>query len=93
MACVLLHKHFDLYLAIFEKSFNIFSYHFGARGRGRQLALSITVHEQAKSNRACNIFNIVVLGFLQGFFWHQKQNHQSHIWVTLILYVKTVSNQ
>jgi hypothetical protein len=39
----------------------------GARGRGRWLALSSTVHEQAQSNRACNIFNFVVLGFLQGF--------------------------
>jgi hypothetical protein len=38
----------------------------GARGRGRQLASTTTVHEQAKSNRACNIFNFAVLGFLYG---------------------------
>jgi hypothetical protein len=39
----------------------------GARGRGRQLTLSSFVNEQAQSNRACNIFNFVVLGFLEGF--------------------------
>jgi hypothetical protein len=33
-------------------------------GRGRSLALSSTIHEQAQSNRACNIFNFIVLGVL-----------------------------
>jgi hypothetical protein len=41
----------------------------GARGRGRKLALSIIVHEQAQSNRACNIFNFVVLGFFLGILY------------------------
>jgi hypothetical protein len=36
------------------------------RERGR-LALSSTVHEQAQSNRAYNIVNFAVLGFLKGF--------------------------
>jgi hypothetical protein len=32
--------------------------------QGQALALSITVHEQAQSNGACNNFNFAMLGFL-----------------------------
>jgi hypothetical protein len=38
-------------------------------GRGRWFALNSTVHEQAQSNRVCNIFNFAVLGFLWGFLF------------------------
>ena len=31
-------------------------------------SVHMPVHEQAQSNRACNICNFVVLGFLYGFF-------------------------
>jgi hypothetical protein len=36
----------------------------GSMVRRRLLALSITVHEQSQLNRACNIFNFVVLHVL-----------------------------
>jgi hypothetical protein len=36
----------------------------GARGCGRQFALDSTINDQAQLNRACNIFNFAVLGFL-----------------------------
>ena len=38
-------------------------------GRGRWLDLTTTVHEQAKSKRACDIFYFVVLDFLCGYIF------------------------
>ena len=65
-------RFFYFYLFIYfalKKYYNIYLKHLAsvtsvAKGRGRQLALSTTVLEQAQSNRACTICNFVVLGFL-----------------------------
>ena len=40
----------------------------GARGRGRQLALTTIVHEQTQSNRTCHILQFCCLKF-QGFYF------------------------
>jgi hypothetical protein len=57
----------------------------GAMGHGRYYAITTTVHEQAPSNRARNICNFAVLGFLFGFFFSLFLcSHQYYVYLVAV---------